>query len=569
MSDNSFQLDSSLTSATYPIPAMARSSVLLSDRDLPSIATGSVFTLTGWLVSLLLLTGAANVLAHAGHGNEFQSGGQASQLNNAIPVDPVTVQRLGLRVEPVSRQLLAVGIKATGQIEPLPNQQVAVTTPVGGTLLRLLVAPGAVVQAGQPVAIMTSPELAELRTSAFDRQATAIAARQTAEAELRLARDNYQQQQRITATEIQQARTELAVAQERYEKDQQLLEQGAIARRLMLESETRLATARNALAKAESRLHISEAAAQLKRAQANLQAAQSQVRLSETTYRTRLRQLGAKPNADGTITITAPIAGTVADRQATLGESGEDAGKPIMTIVNSSRVQVAANIYQKDVQRIQVGQRVRVKLAGSTDRSFEGRISVIGAVVEGESRIVPVKAELANPDGLLKPGLFVELEVLTDRTPTAVLAIPKSALVETNDKKTLVFVQNGNAFQPVELEFGQESGDWVEVKSGLFDGDRIVTQRAIQLYAQSLRTDTTQAEADHHHAPTAAAGWRRWLVLPLGGTVLVGGFLGGMYWAKRGDRNRQLTPYAGIAVTQNGSKLGESEQAVSETRSLR
>ncbi len=559
----------------HTIPVMTRSNVMLPDRRSPPIATRLLFklssTLTGCLVSLLVLTGEANVLAHGGHGNEFQAGGQATQLNTAIPVDPAAAQRLGLRVESVTRQPLAIGIKTTGQIEPLPNQQVAVTTPVGGTLLRLLVAPGAVVQAGQPVAMMTSPELAELRTSAFDRQAAAIAARQTAAAELRLAQHNYQQQQRIAATEIQQAQTELAVAQERYEKDKQLLEQGAIARRLLLESETRLAAARNALAKAESRLHVSEAAAQLQRAQANLRAAQSQVHLSEAAYRTRLRQLGAKPNADGTITITAPIAGMVADRQATLGESGQDAGKPIMTIVNPDRVQVVANIYEKDVQRIRLGQRVRVKLGSSPDRSLEGRISMIGAVVDAETRVVPVKAELVNPDGVLRPGQFVELEVLTDRTPTAVLAIPKSALVETNDNKTLVFVQNGTAFQPVELELGQEAGDWVEVKDGLFDGDRIVTQRAIQLYAQSLRTNATQTDVNHQDIPTPSADWRRWMVLPLGGLVLVGGFMGGVYWAKRGDHNHDHnhppSTYLPLPFARNGGKPCEAEQSVPQTQS--
>jgi len=75
-----------------------------------------------------------------------------------------------------------------------------------------------------------------------------------------------------------------------------------------------------------------------------VQVAQSRVQLSEETYQTRLRQLGASAKADGTITITAPIAGTVADRDTTTGESGEDAGKKVMTIINGSSVQVSANI---------------------------------------------------------------------------------------------------------------------------------------------------------------------------------------------------------------------------------
>lgn len=532
-------------------------------KRFPSPPT-AVRRISGTLLSLLLLTTApVKVLAHGGHGDEFQGGSQATQAVGAIQVDAETAKRMGLKVEPVSRQRLAFGIKATGQIEALPNRQVEVTTPVGGTVLRLLVNPGESVNAGQAVAVMTSPDLAELRTTALDRRAEGIAAVQQAEADLRLAQENYRQQQRIAATDVQQARTELSFSQERYVKDRELLERGAIPRRQFLESETKLAEARAALAKAESRLQVSEAAAQLRRAQSGVQVAQSKVALSGQTYQTRLRQLGASPNEDGTITITAPIAGVVADREATTGESGQDAGKKIMTIVNGSSVQVSANIYEKDLNQVQMGQRVRVNVNGMPDRKFEGRISVIGAVVQGETRVVPVKAELDNPGQVLKPGMFAELEVLTNRTPAAVMAIPKSALVETNDKKTVVFVQNGNAFQPTEVTLGRESGDSVEVKSGLFDGDMIVSQRATQLYAQSLRGGTkAEAGKEGEKAAPAAANqsgqlpW--WIVVPVGGAIAAGTFWAGTYWASRRNRKAFVPVGDGAGYDLNHHPNGSS-----------
>lgn len=492
-------------------------------------------------LSLLLLSTPVKVLAHGGHGDEFQSGSQAAPAAGAIQVDAETTKRLGLKVEPVSRQRLAFGIKATGQIEALPNEQVEVTTPVGGTVLRLLAKPGEAVSAGQAVATMTSSELAELRTTALDRRSEAIGLVQQASADLRLAQQNYAQQQKIAATDVQQARTELSFSQERYDKDKELLARGAIPRRTVLESETQLVEARAALTKAESRLQVSEAAAQLTRAQSGVEVAQSKVALSGQTYQTRLRQLGASPNEDGTITITAPISGVVADREATTGESGQDAGKKIMTIVNGSSVQVSANIYEKDLNQVQTGQRVRVKVNGIADRSFEGRVSVIEAVVQGETRVVPVKAELDNPGGVLKPGMFAELEVLTDRTPVALLAMPKAALVTTNDKKTIVFVQNGTGFQLTEVTVGRDAGEFVEVKSGLFDGDRIVTQRANQLYAQSLRGGSKPADDHGEETESAPASnsqpampW--WAVILGGGAVMAGTFAAGMVWANRRNR---------------------------------
>ena len=494
-------------------------------------------------VTLLVLsvgTSTTIVLAHGGHGNEF-GGSQTVQATGSVQVDEATAKRLGLKLETVSRRPLAFGIKTTGQIETLPNQKVEVTTPVTGTVTQLLVKPSDVVEAGQPVAVMTTPELAELRTTALDRRSEAIGSIQQAEADLRLAQQNLTQQNKILGTGIQQARSQLSFAQERSDKDRSLLASGAIPRRTFLESETKLTEAQAALTKAESALEVSAAQAQLQRAESAVSVAQSRVSLSGETYQARLRQLGASPNEDGTITIAAPIAGTVADRETTQGESGQDAGKKVMTIVNSSSVQVSGNLYEKDLSRVKVGQKVRVKVG---DRAFEGRISVIGSAVQGETRTVPLKAELGNADSALKPGMFVELEVLTNQS-AAVVAIPKAAIVETNDKKKIVFVQNGTAFQPAEVELGQESGDAVEVKSGLFEGDKIVTQRANQLYAQSLRST---APDDHDKSPVATAAFTNsqnaafdWWMIPAGIAIVSGTFWAGMVWAKRQIKHQTFT----------------------------
>ena len=173
-------------------------------------------------------------MAHGGHGNEFQHGSQPAESAGAIQVDSQTAKRLGLKVEPVSRQRLAFGIKTTGKIEALPNQQVEVTTPVTGTVIKLLVNPGDRVQAGQSVAVMTTPELTELRTIALDRRAEAIGSVQQAEVDLQLAQRNLEQQRKIVAADIQQAQTEVNFAQERYVKDRDLLASGVIPRRTFL-----------------------------------------------------------------------------------------------------------------------------------------------------------------------------------------------------------------------------------------------------------------------------------------------------------------------------------------------
>lgn len=524
------------------------------------------------LISLVLLISPAPALAHAGHGHEFTS--QPVGTAHAIQLDADTSRRLGVRVESVTRQRLALGLNTTGQIEALPNQSVDVTTPVGGTVVRLLVNPGDRVRAGQAVAIMTSPDLANLRTQALDRRTEAIGAMQQAQADLQLAQQTYQQQRAIVAASIRQAEAEVKVAQERYDKDRELLQQGAIPRRTVLESEAQLAEARAAMTKAASALELSAAQAQLQRAESAVQVAQSQISLSGDTYETRLRQLGTTPNPDGTLTIAAPISGVIADRDTTVGESGQDAGKKILTIVNDRQVQVSANIYEKDVGRVQIGQRMQVNAKG-LNRFLTGRVTVIGATVEGVSRVIPVKSVLDNANGLLKPGMFVELAIFTDRTPTAVIAIPRSAVITTQDGQSIVFVQNGQAFEPIPVTLGRESDQVVEVKEGLFEGDRIVTQRANQLYAQSLRGGTTPPTDSPQPPPSAPpVSWLPmlnapllpWLLLPLGGGLAAGTFWAGMVWAKRRDRR---STHRGDRSSASSEGLGYPDPEASQGTPIR
>jgi cobalt-zinc-cadmium efflux system membrane fusion protein len=240
-----------------------------------------------------------------------------------------------------------------------------------------------------------------------------------------------------------------------------------------------------------------------------------------------------------------------------------------MTIVNDNRVFATANIYEKDLDKVKTGQRVSVKVSSLPERTFSGRIATIASVVEGETRVVPVKAELDNPSGVLKPGMFAELEVLTDRMATAILAIPTSAVVEANGKKQ-VYLQNGNAYQPVEVTLGQTSGDMVEVKTGLFEGDLVVTQRTPQLYAQSLRGGSTaKANDSHDEAParfqatdsnksSSQLPW--WLVISAGGGVAA--IAVGSFWL--GRRTKPPLTSASNALVYNTSNDSTSPNGKAE-----
>jgi membrane fusion protein, heavy metal efflux system len=428
-------------------------------------------------------------------------------------------------------------------------------------------------------------EVATAETNQARSQLTAAQSRLAREQQLvksgsivRAAKTSYQRQQQIATAEVSSARTELELAQERYQKDVELNKSGALARRQMLESQAKLAEARTALVKAQSQPGVAqaetdlrkaetdlplrelrdaekqvaeatgqlakamnqksvvEAQAQFQRANSAVTAAQTQLRLSDASYQGRLAQLGNRANAEGIVTVTAPIDGTIADREITIGQSVADAGAKLMTITDDRQVLVTANIYERDLGRLKIGQQVSVKVPGAGDKVFSGQISRIGTAVDSQSRVVPVQATLDNRDGLLKAGTFAEIKLATDKVTTPVVVIPASAVVEANLEK-LVYVKSGDGYQPTTVTLGQTVGDLVEVKAGLFAGDSVVSQRAPQLYAQSLKSKPASAHGAVAKPDPASQSqlppYLIWGLVPAVGILGGGAFLLG----KRSERN--------------------------------
>jgi membrane fusion protein, heavy metal efflux system len=381
---------------------------------------------------------------------------------------------------------------------------------------------------------------------------------------VQVAKTSYQRQQQISKAEIAAAQTEVNVATERYQQDLKLAAGGALPRRQVLESQAKLAEARSALAKAQSQPGLLqaetelrkaetelplrelreaekqvaeakgqlnkalyqksfiEAESQLRKAQSAVTAAENRQNLSAATYNTRMAQLGNIDNQNGIITIKSPIEGTVADRDITTGQSVADAGAKIMTITDDRQVMATANIYEKDLGRVKLGQEAKVKVGNEI---FAGTINRIGTAVEGQSRVVPVQVAISN-NGTLKAGMFAELRLITDESTEPIVAVPTTAIVEADGKK-LVYVQGSNAYQAVPVTLGQTIGDFVEVKTGLFVGDQVVVQRAMQLYAQSLKAPAHDHNHEHNEGGAKPAGgqlsFNPLYLLAIPGVVATGG----------------------------------------------
>jgi membrane fusion protein, heavy metal efflux system len=388
---------------------------------------------------------------------------------------------------------------------------------------------------------------------------------------VQVAKTNYQRQQQISKAEIGAAQYAVNFAAERYQVDLKSAANGIGTRRQALESQARLAETRAVLAKAlnqpgliqaESELRkaenelplrelreaekqvaeakgqlakavnqkaLIEADSQLRKAKSAILAAQTRQNLSAATYNSRVAQLGNSEN--GVITVKSPIDGTVADRDITTGQSVPEAGAKIMTVINDQQVFATANIYERDLAKVKLGQEAKVKVGNET---LTGTVSRIGSAIDTQSRVVPVQVALSN-EGNMKPGMFAELRLITDDSTELIVAVPSAAIVEVDGRK-LVYVQNGTSYQPVTVELGQTIGDFVEVKSGLFVGDDVVNQRALQLYSQSLKVPADNHNHDHGEVKAAQPTGIKmpfnllWLALPV---IIAAGSGGAWWWFKR------------------------------------
>lgn len=191
----------------------------------------------------------------------------------------------------------------------------------------------------------------------------------------------------------------------------------------------------------------------------------------------RLRLLGP---------VTAPAAGVVTKRDVNAGQNVSQGGE-LMTISDLSTVWVMAEVYERDLASVRVGTIVRVMSKAYPDEIFSGRVTYLDAQISTETRTLKARVELANPRRKLRFGMLVEAE-FRGAASTALL-IPRVAVQQIGDRR-VVFVANASTpgrFDAREVQIGVSSGEDVEVKSGVSDGERVVTDGSFALRAEWTR----------------------------------------------------------------------------------
>lgn len=188
---------------------------------------------------------------------------------------------------------------------------------------------------------------------------------------------------------------------------------------------------------------------------------------------------GGQAFRGGTVTVTSPIAGRVIDLACATGEFRNDSTAPIMTVADLSTVWVTANVQEKDIRFVHPGDDATASFVAYPDDVFQGRVLLIGDVLDPDTRTIKVRVAIKNSASNLKPGMFAAVSF--QGLAASKIVAPTASLLLVEDK-TYVFVEVAPwTFERRPVTLGEQRGDAAVLEKGIDEGSRILTAGAVFL----------------------------------------------------------------------------------------
>lgn len=315
-------------------------------------------------------------------------------------------------------------VSSPGKVEANANRLAHVTLPLTGRVTDIYAKIGDFVRQGQPILTVESPD-ADVAVSS-SRQAEAT---------------------------LTQAKSALAKSQMDLDRQKDLFEHGAVPQKEVLNGQAVVV---------------------------HMQAAVEQAQATGEQARRRLQILGVSTFGQR-ITVNAPISGKVLDMSVAIGEFRNDLSVSLLTIADLSSVWITSDVQETSIRLVRAGEPVRIELSAYPGETFRGRVTMIGDVVDPQTRTVKVRAEMPNPNGRLKPEMFgnVRLAERNELCPT----VPAAAVMATDGKAVVWRETSRGVFDKVTVTLGAQTEVRVAVVSGLKAQDRIVVDGVMLLIA--------------------------------------------------------------------------------------
>jgi Cu(I)/Ag(I) efflux system membrane fusion protein len=183
------------------------------------------------------------------------------------------------------------------------------------------------------------------------------------------------------------------------------------------------------------------------------------------------------------ITWSAPRDGLVLQRTAIEGMKAA-AGDTLFRIGDISTMWVLAEVPEYDLGSVKVGQPVSVRVRSLPGRSFAGKVGLIYPQVNAQTRTTRVRVELPNPDGVLLPDMYADVEIGTGATKP-VVAVPNDAIIDTGARQVVLVDKGEGRFEPREVKVGARGEGYTEIREGVQAGEQVVTAANFLIDAES------------------------------------------------------------------------------------
>jgi cobalt-zinc-cadmium efflux system membrane fusion protein len=416
----------------------------------------------------------------------------------------------GIEVATAERRRLNITRTAPGRVRYDDRRHIEVKSAAAGIVREVRVKPGDRVEVGTVLAVVTSAEVGEARADLL----SLIAARDIAAKNFRRSRainegiaklvneietraDPRKVASHVDAIQLGRYRDTILsayaayhLADALYRSAEQNGADGALSGRQIHQRRREFVAAQSALKSAVEQAVID---AEMSQAEAENHVADAERRVAiGTQYVAALQGAhvpldeAAKADALTELRLLAPISGTVESRRYAVSERVAP-GDSLFTLADTTQLWVEAGIREAEWGALQLesGHIISVIAPTLGSKPIPAEIHYVGREVSVETNAVPIVATIANPQGVLRPGQFVEVRVpIAD--PRTALAVPESAVVEHEGQPFVFVKETPTRFRRVNIQSGVSSEGWVEVKKGLPIGSQVVTKGAFDLKSELL-----------------------------------------------------------------------------------
>jgi len=439
-----------------------------------------------------------------------QAKNENSSAAGTFFLSPDKQEAAGIQLGTVTEMVLQARATVPGRVQYDDYRHLEIKTPASGILLEPRVKPGDVVQEGDVLALLSLPEVGTARADVLRRKvefdlalqkfewkdAACIGLKQLVEA-VNAGRDPQSLSTDLGDLKLGNYRAAVVSAYSRFRLAQSLAaavdpanNSGALPGRTIQERLSERDTARASLA-AIIEQSLFQATQDRDMSKLELSDADRRLKISEQVVKTLLGDSRSEPaeiNEDqlSLVEIRAPIAGTIESRTFSRRERINQ-GDPLFVLANTSQLWVAADIREMEWRALSLkpGENLQLTSPAFPGKELTSKVEYVGRVVDPLSNAVPLVAAVPNPDGLLRPGQFVWVQLPLGKAHSG-LAIPESAIVEHEGQPFVFIALPDNQFQRVDIQPGIHQSEFVEVLSGLDSGMEVVVSGAFALKSELL-----------------------------------------------------------------------------------